>query len=92
MEFIKDMVRAFVELDKVHIHSLETVPLALDAVAFTIQVPADALVLVYIELVTPALDWTGVPLIYQLTFAVWLNVILNDLIDPAISFTGDTGA
>ncbi len=49
------------------VHSFETVPLALVAVAFTIHVPCFALVFVYFALVALTLDWTSVPLIYQFT-------------------------
>ena len=78
--------------DTFHSHFCEAVPLLLVAIAVTFQNPSDALVLVYEASVTFTLDPTGVPLRYQDTLTVWFTVILNVLVAPAISVTGDVGA
>src|SRR5660398_175979 len=53
--------------------------------------PAFALVLVYDDSITPVCLRTSVPLRYQDTFTVWFTFILNVLIEPSVSSTGERG-
>ncbi len=56
MGSIKEIDGVLVGSDTIHVHSLETVPLALVAVALTIHVPCFTFALIYIASVTLTLD------------------------------------
>ena len=68
-----------------------TEPLILFATALTFQVPGKALVLVYVALVTLALNWSNVPFRYHVIFTVWLSEMLKDLVAVWVSVTGEVG-
>ena len=68
-----------------------TVPFSFMATALTFQVPGKALVLVYVALVTLALNWSNVPFRYHVIFTVWLSEMLNDLVAVSVSVTGEVG-
>ena len=75
-----------------HSHSCIVMPLRLAATALTFHTPTEALVLVYAEAITPVWLKTSVPLMYQVTFTVWFEVMLNILVSPCLLFAGEKGA
>ena len=75
-----------------HSHSCIVIPLRLEATALTFQRPIEALVLVYADSVTSVWLNTSVPLMYQVTFTVWFEVMLNILVSPCLLLAGEKGA